>query len=262
MGIHWFPGHMAQTRRLIVDSLKEVDGVVHLADARLPQSSQNPLIYDLAANKLTMLVLAKADLADPQYTEQWLAEEKALAISLRENTARAVLLEFLHSSLDRALHKRFVRPWRLLIAGIPNVGKSTLINLLAGRRAAKVGDKPGITRTRQWIKISPGMEMMDTPGILWPRIEDKTISYRLAVAGCIRDEILPTVDVAEWLLKYLEKQYPDYLSQYNPSGGLTGVAERMGTITKGGQLDLDKAASLLLRDFRAGRLGRISLEGK
>jgi ribosome biogenesis GTPase A len=146
-----------------------------------------------------------------------------------------------------------------MVVGIPNVGKSTLINLLAARRSAKVGDRPGITRTGQWIKISGELEMLDTPGILWPKIGDKSVSYKLAAAGCIRDEVLPLADVAKWLLQFLAEEYPHTLARFE-RGTLEGVAEALGAIGKGGSLDLDKAAELLLRDFRAGRLGRITLD--
>src|SRR5690554_5010731 len=179
MNIHWYPGHMAKTRRLIVQSLKLVDGIIHLADARLPQSSQNPLLYELAGSKPTMLVLAKADLADPKETAAWTKRGGTLAVSLRENKNRQLLLNFIHTYLDENLRKRFNRPWRVMVVGIPNVGKSTLINLLAQRRSAKVGDKPGITLSQQWIKISPQLEMLDMPGILWPKIDDHLTGLKL-----------------------------------------------------------------------------------
>lgn len=260
--IHWFPGHMAKTRRLISESLRLVDGVLHLADARLPESSQNPLLYNLVGAKPTLLVLAKADLADPAKTAGWLARHGGgLAVSLVDQRDKKRLLAYVHSSLDHALTKRFPRPWRVMVAGIPNVGKSTLINLLAARRAAKVGDRPGITRSEQWIRVSPGLEMLDTPGILWPRLEDREVSLRLAAAGCIRDEILPLEDVARWLLQYLEREYPAAAAAYADSS-LAAVAEKLGVYVKGGGLDLRKAAELLLKSFRDGRLGRISLEGE
>lgn len=259
MSIHWFPGHMAKTRKMISESLKLVDGVINLADARLPASSQKPLLYELTGHKPTMLVLAKADLADPEKTRQWLGRGDALAVCLRDNRSKQQLLNFVQGSLDGKLRKRFKRPWRVMVVGIPNVGKSTLINLLAARRSAKVGDRPGITRTGQWIKISGELEMLDTPGILWPKIGDKSVSYKLAAAGCIRDEVLPLADVAKWLLQFLAEEYPHTLARFE-RGTLEGVAEALGAIGKGGSLDLDKAAELLLRDFRAGRLGRITLD--
>jgi ribosome biogenesis GTPase A len=259
MNIHWFPGHMAKTRKMISESLKLVDGVINLADARLPTSSQNPLLYELTGHKPTMLVLAKADLADPEKTRQWVDKGDTLAVSLRDNKSKQKLLDFVQGYLDRTLRKRFIRPWRVMVVGIPNVGKSTLINLLAARRSAKVGDRPGITRTRQWIKISGDLEMLDTPGILWPKLEEKSVSYKLAATGCIRDEILPIMEVSKWLLEFLVREYPQALARFD-RGTLEGVAEKMGAIGKGGSLDLDKAAELLLRDFRAGRLGRITLD--
>jgi len=260
MDIHWFPGHMAKTRRMISESLKQVDGVIHLADARLPESSQNPLLYELTGNKPTMLVLAKADLANPVITQKWLKED-TLAVSLRDNRAKQDLLKFIEHTLEQNLRKRFARPWRVMVVGIPNVGKSTLINLLAGRRSAKVGDRPGITRTLQWIKISADLEMLDMPGILWPKQDDRLVSLKLAAAGCIRDEILPLMEVAKWLLGFLAEHYPQSLERFDSEASLAAVAEKMGAVGKGGSLDLDKAAEFLLRDFRLGRLGRITLDG-
>lgn len=262
MTIHWFPGHMAKTRRLISESLKLVDGVIHLADARLPISSQNPLLYDLAGNKPTMLVLAKSDLADPEITKKWASKDNTLAVSLRDNKHKQKLLKFIHNYLEKNLTKRYTRPWRVMVVGIPNVGKSTLINLLAGRRSAKVGDKPGITRTRQWIKISPNLEMLDMPGILWPKIDDQQAGIKLAAAGCIKDEILPIPEVAKWVLNFMASRYPDALSERFGSEDvdITAVAQKKGAVRKGGELDLDKAADLLLRDFRSGRLGGVTLD--
>lgn len=262
MNIHWYPGHMAKTRRLIVQSLKLVDGIIHLADARLPQSSQNPLLYELAGSKPTMLVLAKADLADPKETAAWTKRGGTLAVSLRENKNRQLLLNFIHTYLDENLRKRFNRPWRVMVVGIPNVGKSTLINLLAQRRSAKVGDKPGITLSQQWIKISPQLEMLDMPGILWPKIDDHLTGLKLAASGCIKDEILPIPQVARWLLEFLAAHYPQALQGRYGSAqpSLEDIAQAKSLVRKGGHLDLEKAAEMVVRDFRSGRLGRISLD--
>lgn len=262
MNIHWYPGHMAKTRRLIGESLKLVDGIIHLADARLPRSSQNPLLYELAGNKPTMLVLAKADLADAELTRARTERGEAIAVSLRNNKDRKDLLNFIHTYLDTNLSKRYPRPWRVMVVGIPNVGKSTLINLLAQRRSAKVGDKPGITQTKQWIKISPKLEMLDMPGILWPKINDRLTGLKLAASGCIKDEILPIADVAMWLLKFLAANYPTSLTHRygNAQPDLTTVAQNKNIVTKGGHPDLEKAAEMVVRDFRSGRLGSITLD--
>src|SRR5690554_2985023 len=232
MSIHWYPGHMAKTRRLIVESLKLVDGIIHLADARLPQSSQNPLLYQLAGNKLTLLVLTKADLADPLVTEKWASRDNTLPVSLKDNKQKQRLKSFIHNTLEQHRSKRFARPWRVMVVGIPNVGKSTLINLLAGRKSAKVGDKPGITRSRQWIKISGDLEMLDMPGILWPRIDDQVTGLKLAASGCIKDEVLPLTDVAQWLLKFLSTRYPQALQDRfgSTSVGLADVATQKGAV--------------------------------
>lgn len=263
MNINWFPGHMAKTRRLVGESLKLVDGVIHLADARLPQSSQNPLLYELAGNKATMLVLAKADLADPHRVQAWIRGD-TISVSLRDNKDKKRLLNFIHNYLESTLTKRYARPWRVMVVGIPNVGKSTLINLLAGRKSAKVGDKPGITLTKQWIKVSNRLEMLDMPGILWPKIEDREAGLKLAATGCIKDEILPVVDVAKWLLAFLAENYPNALDERfgRATADLTLVAQCKGTLGRGGELSLDKAAEMLLRDFRSGRLGKITLDKK
>lgn len=260
--IHWFPGHMAKTRRLITESLKLVDGIIHLADARLPVSSQNPLLYKLAGNKPTVLVLAKSDLADPVITRVWDSKEDTLAVSLKDNKHKTVLLSYIQNYLELKLTKRYIRPWRVMVVGIPNVGKSTLINLLAGRRSAKVGDKPGITKTKQWIKVSPDLEMLDMPGILWPKIDDKLAGLKLAAAGCIKDEILPVPEVATWLLEFLAENYPRALEERfgKIQVDLSLIAEQKGTVRKGGEEDLDKAADLLLMDYRSGRLGGITLD--
>lgn len=262
VNIHWYPGHMAKTRRLIDQSLKLVDGIIHLADARLPQSSQNPLLYELAGNKPTMLVLAKADLAAPQVSRAWTKGGDAIAVSLRSNKDRQNLLNFVHTYLDSNLTKRYPRPWRVMVVGIPNVGKSTLINLLAQRRSAKVGDKPGITLTQQWIKVSPKLEMLDMPGILWPKIDDRLTGLKLAASGCIKDEILPMADVAVWLLKFLGTHYPQALTERYGSAQptLEVVAQNKGLVVKGGGPNLEKAAEMVVRDFRSGRLGRITLD--
>lgn len=262
MDIHWYPGHMAKTRRLIAQSLKLVDAVIHLADARLPRSSQNPLLYELAGSKPTLLVLAKADLADPRETAVWTERGGTLAVSLRDNKQRQHLLNFVHTYLDENLRKRFARPWRVMVVGIPNVGKSTLINLMARRRSAKVGDRPGITRSQQWIKISPHLEMLDMPGILWPKIDDRLTGFKLAASGCIKDEILPIPQVAGWLLEFLAANYPKALQERYGCAQLSleDIARAKSLVSKGGQPDLEKAAEMVVWDFRSGRLGKITLD--
>ncbi|MTI96050.1 MAG: ribosome biogenesis GTPase YlqF [Firmicutes bacterium] len=263
MNIHWYPGHMAKTRRLIAEALKSVDCIVNLLDARLPESSQNPLLRELAGDKLTISVLTKADLADPVESETWCRQQTdALAVSLKNNKDKTKLLAFLQSVLSKRVRLRYQRPWRVMVVGIPNVGKSTLINLLAGRRSAQVGDRPGVTKTKQWIKISSKLELLDTPGILWPKLDDHLIALKLAAAGCIKDEILPVQEVATWLLADLQTAYPDKLAEKYGAGvlSLEGIGEKRGAFQKGGEINLDKAAELILRDFRSGRLGKISLD--
>lgn len=262
MNIHWYPGHMARTKNELVQALKAVDAVVCLADARLPLSSQNPLLRVLARDKARFSVLTKADLADPAITPRWCDELKAIAVSLKDNMDKQRLLNHLVQELNARVKKRYQRPWRLMIAGIPNVGKSTLINLLAGRRSARVGDRPGVTRTQQWIKAAPEIQLLDTPGLLWPRLDDEQIAYRLAASGCIKDEVLPMEDVALWLLNFLSTTYPDALEEkYGKSeASLEDVGRRRGALSKGNAVDTTKAAEMLLKDFRSGKLGRITLD--
>lgn len=262
MTIHWYPGHMARTRRELAASLKAVDAVVCLADARLPRSSQNPLLARLAKDKTRFTVLAKADLADEAITSRWCLTLEAIAVALKDNRERQRLLEYFRHGLARQVAKRYARPWRLMVAGIPNVGKSTLINLLAGRRSAKVGDRPGVTRSQQWINAAADIQLLDTPGLLWPKLDDEQTAFRLAASGCIRDDVLPVEDVARWLLDFLRSHYPQSLEEkYGNSGvGLEDVGRKRGALSKGNAVDTEKAAEILLLDFRSGKLGRISLD--
>jgi len=260
--IQWFPGHMAKTRRLIAEALTQVDGVVHLGDARVPDSSYNPLLEKETARKFSMYILAKSDLADPDLTKAWTAAKTAsMALSLRDNAVKARLTSFIQSTLDREMTKRFARPWRVMVVGIPNVGKSTLINLLAGRRSAKVGDRPGITRSNQWIKISPALELLDTPGILWPKFDHRETAMKLAITGSIRDEILPQEEMAKWLLEYMGKFYPQAAAKFDVSElDIHQIGVRRGILKKGGEVDTARVAEVVIKDFRSGRLGRITLD--
>ncbi len=262
MTIHWYPGHMAKTKRELEQGLKAVDGVLCLLDCRLPHSSYNPELAKLSQRKPMVFVLAKADLADPAITPLWQDKLSALSISLLDNRERKKLLAHLRQRLSQEARRRYNRPWRLMVVGIPNVGKSTLINLLAGRRSAQVGNRPGITRTQQWVNAGKDIQLLDTPGILWPRLSDREVALRLAAAGCIKDDVLPLEDVATWLLEFLAHWYPDCLGErYNsPAASLQDVGRRMGLMLPGDQVNTGKAAEVLLKDFRSGKLGRITLD--
>ncbi len=262
MSIHWYPGHMAKTRRELEQGLKAVDAVLCLLDCRLPYSSYNPELSKLSQRKPMLFVMAKADLADASVTSFWSEKFDALPLSLLENRERKKLLAHLREKLTVAARKRYIRPWRLMVVGIPNVGKSTLINLLAGRRSAQVGNRPGITRSQQWVNVGSDIQLLDTPGILWPRLSDREVALRLAAAGCIKDDVLPLEEVATWLLGFLAEWYSERLNQrYGcPRANLETVGRRMGLVLPGERVDTGKAAEILLKDFRSGKLGRITLD--
>ncbi len=263
MDIQWYPGHMAKAKREILDHLQQVDMVVELADARAPVSTRNPDLQAINA-KPVLIALTKEDLADPSVTEQWLAFWRTEAVS-------AVVLDLQQSKgvghLIQAMQTLAPKKRRLpraLIVGIPNVGKSTLINRLAGRSSAKTGAKPGVTRGRQWIKAK-NIQLLDTPGVLWPKFDDQEAARRLALIAAIRDDIFDWEETALWLVNYLEKHYPDILPQryQTVTKGLQWLDEigrRRGCLRSGGVVDTELAAKALLQDFRTGKLGRISLE--
>ncbi|VUG03978.1 Ribosome biogenesis GTPase A [Paenibacillus polymyxa] len=281
--IQWFPGHMTRARRQIEAKLKLIDLVIELIDARLPLSSRNPMIDDILQGKPRMIILNKADLADPVVSQQWIAYFKeqghvALPVDattgtgLKEIPIQAKLL--LKEKIDRQIRKGMnPRPMRGLIVGIPNVGKSTLINRMAGRNIAATGDRPGVTKAQQWIKIGE-IELLDTPGILWPKFEDQNVGYRLAVTGAIKEEILNVEDIAFFATKYLVQYYWDALAECfelteRPEDTenadeivnvMEAIGRKRGCIVSGGRVDLEKASKIILRELRAGKLGRFSLE--
>ena len=279
MAIQWFPGHMAKARRQVEEKIKMVDVVLELLDARLPQSSRNPLIDRLVGDRPRIVLMMKSDLADEAVTDEWIrffrgrdVEAVPIDVGKRRQIAeipRAAdrLLEKKKAALERK-GIRFQRV-RAMVLGIPNVGKSTLINRLAGRSAARTGDRPGVTRGQQWIRVGNSMEILDTPGILWPKLEDPRVGLRLAASGAIREEILPLEEVALFLLRYLRERYPERLRERyrledlpaaEGADLLEAVGRRRGCVAKGGAIDWEKAAEIVLRDFRSGRFGRVSLE--
>lgn len=284
MTIQWFPGHMTRARRQIQEKLKLIDVVIELLDARLPLSSRNPMIDEILQGKPRLILLNKADLADPVITREWIDYFKAegfAAIAVDASSGQgvkeipALARELLKDKIEKQLAKGMnPRSVRALIVGIPNVGKSTLINRMAGRNIAATGDRPGITKGQQWIKVGTEMELLDTPGILWPKFEDQNVGYRLAVTGAIREEILNIEDIAFFAVKYLAKYYWEPFAQRfeieeapqdfeNPDeivAVMEAVGRKRGCLMSGGRVDLEKASSVLLRELRAGKLGRYSLE--
>lgn len=277
MSIQWYPGHMTKAKRMMQENIKLIDIVIELIDARIPFSSKNPDIDDLAQNKYRLLLLNKSDLADDAVTSRWEEYYRAKGFFVAKINARsgngmkgidAIVQEACKEKIERDRKRGIInRPIRAMIVGIPNVGKSTFINSYARKACTKVGNKPGVTKGKQWIKLGKNIELLDTPGILWPKFDDEQVGLRLGFIGSINDEILNTTDIACELIKFICNNYCNTLAKrYNivetedAACQLYAIAERRACIKKGGEPDLDKAASLLLDDFRAGKLGRISLE--
>lgn len=272
MSIQWFPGHMAKAKRLLSDQLRWVDVVIELGDARMPESSRNPLLQELLGAKPKMILLNKADLADPQWTERWLKELRkknpVLAVSATAGLGIGKIipeLERIMAGKNDHLATKGVRARsiRAMVVGIPNIGKSSLINQLIGSSKAKTGNKPGVTRGNQWIRIHEKVELLDTPGLLWPKFEDPEVGKKLAAAGAIRDEVLNLEELSEWLLGWLKEYYPTTLSRYTTDVStvtLEEIGRSRGCLVKGGQVDLLKAAQIFLREFRSGALGKVTLD--
>ena len=277
MNIQWYPGHMTKAKRQMQEDIRLIDLIIELVDARVPLSSRNPDIDDLGRNKARMILLNKADLADERQNRAWMEYFKkkgfyAVSIDSRNKgsmkAVSAAITEACKEKTERD-RKRGIknRPVRAMVAGIPNVGKSTFINTFAGRACAKTGNKPGVTKGKQWIRLNKSVELLDTPGILWPKFEDQNVGIRLAYIGSIKDDILNMEELAINLIGYLQEYYPEVLvSRYELSEGLTplevltGIAKARGCIKKGEELDYSKASLLLLDEFRSGKLGRITLE--
>ncbi|AST07556.1 ribosome biogenesis GTPase YlqF [Anoxybacillus flavithermus] len=279
MTIQWFPGHMAKAKREVTEKLKLIDIVFELVDARIPISSRNPLIDEIVANKPRIILLNKADMADPDVTKQWVdffaaQQIDAIAIDSQSGTGVkqmvAVAKEKLRSKFEKMMAKGIKRPraMRALIVGIPNVGKSTLINRLAGKHIAKTGDTPGVTKAQQWIKVGKELELLDTPGILWPKFEDEEVGYKLATTGAIKDTILNLQDVAVYALRFLAAYYPDRLKERYALADIPedivqlfdDIGKKRGCLAAGGVVDYDKVAELVLRDIRTEKLGRLSFD--
>lgn len=275
--IQWFPGHMAKAKREIQENIRHVDLVIELVDARIPQSSQNPLLQAIIQNKEKIIVLMKKDLADKERTKQWIKKfqkDSLTAIAVDANHRSDVNelvslvyqkgLEKQQAMLDKGVQER---PIRALIMGIPNVGKSTLINRLAHKRIAKIGDRPGITKMQQWIKVRGKFELLDTPGILWPKFETEEVGMKLAAIGTIKYELTPAQDVAAYLIQYLLANYEEqFLARFPIKERedmwliFEEIGRLRGALESGGHINFDKVAEIVLQDFRSGKLGRITLE--
>ncbi len=277
MDYQWYPGHMTKARRMMQENIALIDLLIELTDARAPQSGRNPDIDSLAKGKSRIIVLNKADLADPQATKAWREHFAEMGFFTSDiDSRKGSLTRGLKSLIDKACAEKIERnrrrgilnrPVRAMIAGIPNVGKSTFINSFAGRAAAKTGDKPGVTKGKQWIRLNKNVELLDTPGILWPKFDDQEIGKRLALIGSIKDEITDSGELAAWLIRYLNTEYPDVIEnryqvteKKNVETVLSQIAVRRGCLKPGGVEDLEKASKLLIDDFRSGRLGSITLE--
>lgn len=277
MHFQWYPGHMTKAKRAMQEDIKLIDVVIELVDARIPVSSKNPDIEQLAQNKSRILLLNKSDMADPAVTEKWIRsyEEKGY-LTLAVNSKKKNELKKVNQLIQKACQEKIERdrrrgilnrPVRAMIAGIPNVGKSTFINSFAGKACTKTGNKPGVTKGKQWIRLNKQVELLDTPGILWPKFEDQTVGQHLAFIGSIKDELIQSVDLALDLIEFLIPEYPGVLAEHyqvqersDSVEVLKELAENRGCIQKGNELNYDKAAFLLLDDFRNGRLGNLTIE--
>lgn len=277
--IQWFPGHMAKARREVTEKLKLVDIIFELLDARIPLSSRNPMIDEITQHKPRLVLLNKADMADPAITNEWVsyfAEKGIRALPINSHagegmkTIVSAAKEILQEKFDRMRSKGVINPRaiRAMIVGIPNVGKSTLINRLANKNIAKTGNTPGVTKSQQWIKVGKELELLDTPGILWPKFEDQEVGLKLAVTGAIKDTILNLEDLAVYALRMLEKRYPERLEerfklQVIPDDLVElydHVGKLRGCLAGGGLVDYDKVSELVVREIRSEKFGRISLE--
>lgn len=273
MSIQWYPGHMTKAKRKLEEQLRWVDVILELGDARLPISSRNPLLKGLVTNKLRVLLLNKADLADSTKTDRWLSELRkespVLAVSAMTSTGikRIVPLleEVMTEKMDRLAAKGVSgRPIRVMVVGIPNIGKSSLINQLTGGSQAKTGNKPGVTRGNQWIRIHQKVELLDTPGMLWPKFDDPQIGRKLAATGAVKDEVFDQEELAQWLLEWLVINYPEEIKNYygltEEDHNLEGIGKKRGCLISGGRVDTFKAAQIFLREFRSGKIARVTMD--
>lgn len=277
MEFQWYPGHMSKAKRAMQEDLNLINVIIELVDARVPLSSKNPDIDPMANGKSRIILLNKCDLADAAVTAQWKKyyEKKGFFVALVNSKqgkgvkqVNEVIQSACKEKIERDRRRGILnRPIRAMIVGIPNVGKSTFINSFAGKACTKTGNKPGVTKGKQWIRLNKNVELLDTPGILWPKFEDQTVGLRLAFIGSIKDELSNQYELCLLLMKYLQEHYPEavpkaYQIEADDSEVvlLERVAKRRGCLKAGGEYDLDKAANYVIDDFRNGRLGAISLE--
>jgi len=289
MNINWYPGHMAKTKRQIAEDLKLIDVVIELLDARIPMSSQNPDIKELVGNKKKIIVLNKSDLAEESATKQWVQyfeKNGAIAVIADSNTGKGIsevirkVQSIMQDELETSSAKgRTGRAIRVLVLGIPNVGKSSFINRISNKISAKVGNRPGVTVQKQWIRVANNIELLDTPGVLWPKFESEEVGLNLSYTGTIKDEILEKTEIAFYLLKFLLKNYKgnlierykleetkvEEIIQNNEENDaileiMEIIGRKRGAVVSGGRVDEEKVSNILVEDFRSGKLGRISIE--
>ena len=277
MNLQWYPGHMTKAKRQMQEDLKLIDLIIELVDARIPLSSRNPDIDELGKNKARLILLNKSDLADERYNEQWSAyfQKKGFYV-VKVNAKSGAGLKSIQGVIQEACKAKIERdrrrgiknrPIRAMVVGIPNVGKSTFINSYAGKACAKTGNKPGVTQGKQWIRLNKTLELLDTPGILWPKFEDQEVGKRLAFIGSIKDEILNLEELSLELLDYIRTNYPGLLNtrygieeEGTPVSLLEAVADKRKCLIRGQEIDYAKAAGIVMEEFRNGKIGRITLE--
>ena len=279
MDIQWYPGHMTKTRRMMEENQKLIDIVVELLDARIPLSSRNPAIDEIFPNKPRLVILNKSDIADANTTHEWEMYFKSKGLAVKSisstqgkslNDVFSACKEILKDKIERDKARGLVgRPIKIMVVGIPNVGKSSFINKLSGKKSAITGDRPGVTKGKQWIRLPNSFELLDTPGILWPKFEDVSVGEKLAFTGAIKDEIMDIEEIALRLLEVLRDKYPEKLTErykmtdFEEMPGyemLELLGRKRGFVVSGGEIDTERAAKILLDEFRGAKLGRISLE--
>ena len=277
MNYQWYPGHMTKAKRMMQENISLIDLIIEIVDARIPLSSRNPDIDELGKNKSRVILLNKSDLSDGKYNDMWMDyfKEKGFHVVLVNSKSgqgvksiQGVVQEACKEKIERDRKRGIInRPVRAMVVGIPNVGKSTFINAFAGKACTKTGNKPGVTKGKQWIRLNKQLELLDTPGILWPKFEDQLIGLRLALIGSMNDEVLHVDELAVELIKFLGENYKEvFLNRYqiewneDPYVVLENLCMKRGCIAKGEKADILKGSNLLLYEFRAGKIGKISLE--
>lgn len=290
ININWYPGHMLKTKKQIIEDLKLIDVIIEILDARTPISSQNPDIKTITANKKKIIVLNKSDLANEEETRKWVATFEKQGIPVVATNANLgkgikeilkIVQDIMKEDMKKAANKgRANKNIRIMIVGIPNVGKSSFINRITNKKSAEVGNRPGVTKQKQWLRISSSIELLDTPGVLWPKFENEQVALNLAYTGTIKDELIDKANIAYNLLKYLEKNNRNELfARYKLTdeeinsiilnededkilATMNLIAQKRGAIISGGEVDYEKVSSIILNDFRNGKIGRITLEKK